>query len=213
MSNEPKDLERRLEQATAPADAPDVPLDAETASLREAWLAFGQVLEAAQPAPDEPLPLRIPVVRRDSRGHWWLAGSLALAASLLVMATAAWSLFFSGGLPGRTSSPAGVAQSEPSHVEQLEGIAVESGMPAAPSRPSTLPPAPTPDARVIAENDAAVDLATDELAWDDPIDEEIVLTGQVMVSIQQDWYDVDQAYGSVYQGLQQVEEDIESGTL
>ena len=49
MTNNWEQTLRVLEEATAAGDAPSVGFDQETASLREAWLAFGQSLEAVQP--------------------------------------------------------------------------------------------------------------------------------------------------------------------
>ena len=79
------DLEKELkalEQATA-ADVPAEPLAAETQSLREAWLAFGQLLKSAEP-PAEPAIDRPP--RRRSR-RWPLVAA-ATAASLLLCLSA-----------------------------------------------------------------------------------------------------------------------------
>ena len=54
MSDELNELERQLEQATARSVPSGAPLDPQTASLREAWLAFGQLLSTAEPAVDQP---------------------------------------------------------------------------------------------------------------------------------------------------------------
>jgi hypothetical protein len=85
MNNETKNLQRQLEEATAAADAVDASLDAETASLRESWLAFGELLDTASGPTIEPpemprLPRRAVVPRR------WLAlsAAAALVASLLI---------------------------------------------------------------------------------------------------------------------------------
>ena len=49
MSEDLEKLQRLLEQATAAEDVSADELDPEAASLREAWIGFGQLLEAAQP--------------------------------------------------------------------------------------------------------------------------------------------------------------------
>ena len=167
MSDELSKLQRQLEQATAAECPPDAPLDAETASLREGWLALGQLLEAAQPALDEPLELpQLP--RRRAPARWKLVGIAVLAASLLVGATLAWSLM-------RARQPGGLS--------------------------------PPPDEL------ASPNVKQDELHWDDSLDEEIALAGQQLVRIQQDWYYLDDPFGPVQHGLEQVAEDIEDDTL
>jgi len=103
VSDELNKLRRRLEQATAAERPSGVPLDAETASLREGWLALGQLLEAAQPALGEPLKLREPV-ERTSRARWRRAG--AVAAALLIGVTSAWEWTRSGRHDGASSMPA-----------------------------------------------------------------------------------------------------------
>jgi hypothetical protein len=139
MTNDLENTLRSLEQATA-ADAPADRLDAETASLREAWLAFGQVLEAAQPPaqtaidfpPDKltisPRPTNLrsapgeavrvkgatPHTRFPSRR---LLASGLLAASLLVAVAAAWTLYRHSfnGLPSVPST----TEQQASNTHQL----------------------------------------------------------------------------------------------
>ena len=100
MKNDLETSLRSLEEATAAGDRPADRLDAETASLREAWLAFGEMLEAAQPPRlryFSPLPLgEGPGVRaalRVRRRRWrrLLAAGL-LAASLLIAVATIWML-------------------------------------------------------------------------------------------------------------------------
>ncbi len=49
MSADSNNEQRLLEQATTAESPPGEELTPEARSLREAWLAFGQLLEAAQP--------------------------------------------------------------------------------------------------------------------------------------------------------------------
>ena len=67
MKDDVEQIQRLLEKATDAGSAPPDALDPETASLREAWLAFGQMLETASPpAFNSPLPLgEGPGVRAD----------------------------------------------------------------------------------------------------------------------------------------------------
>jgi len=87
-----KNMQRSLERATAAKDAPQVGLDSQTASLREAWLAFGRLLEAAQPSTELPLDRwkTTPPPARNRR--WILPAAAVLAASLLVGVVAVWML-------------------------------------------------------------------------------------------------------------------------
>lgn len=104
MSKQQDQLRRRLERATAAEFAADelpnaeLP-DAETASLREGWVALGQLLVAAYPPTEQPLAL--PSLPRRKTAVWRNPATVAaLTASLLVAATLAWSLLSADG-PGR----------------------------------------------------------------------------------------------------------------
>ena len=180
MSDELSELDRRLTAATAPECPAHLLSDAETAALREGWLALGELLEAAQPMLDQPVRLRQPPNRRVPVG-WRLAGAAALAASVLLGMTLAWQLT-RGIRGGSTSSPS-------------EGLAVgvrESKVP--PEQPRTVP-------------------TDDELVWDDPLDEQIASAGQQILRLQQDWDYLDDAFGPVYHGLEEMEDDLEQSTL
>ena len=180
MSDELNELERRLAAATAPECPAHLLSDAETAALREGWLALGELLEAAQPMLDQPVRLRQPPNRRVPVG-WRLAGAAALAASVLLGMTLAWQLT-RGSRGGGTSSPS-------------EGLAVAAEEPNAPSeQPRTIP-------------------TEDELAWDDPLDEQIALAGQQILGLQQGWDYLDDAFGPVYHGLEAMEDDLDESTL
>ena len=117
MSDELRELQRRLEEATAAAPPPAAELDAETRELREGWLALGQLLEAAHPAGETPVVLP-PMPRRSAGRRWKLAAVAALAASLVVVATLAWMLRETGQ-KGQIASPE-VKQPAPT-VAQKEG--------------------------------------------------------------------------------------------
>ena len=88
MNDETRELQHRLERATAAECLPQESLEPETASLREGWLALGQLIETAQPALDRPLPLRRAGPKKTLR--WRKA--VAMAASLAIGVALAWGL-------------------------------------------------------------------------------------------------------------------------
>jgi len=91
VSDDLERMQRSLERATAAKDAPQADLDPQTASLREAWLTFGQLLEAAQPATELPLDrwMTTPPARKR---RWLLPVAAVLAASLLIGVVTTWML-------------------------------------------------------------------------------------------------------------------------
>ena len=75
---------------------------------------------------------------------------------------------------------------------------------------------PRPDADALAAAHAVppqTAFAEDELAWDDPLDDQLAMAGQEIIRIQQDWQSLDEPYGNVYRGLEQMEEEIQDNTL
>ena len=180
MSDELFELERRLTAATAPECPAYLLSDAETAAMREGWLALGELLEAAQPMLDEPVRLPEPPNRRLS-ARWKLAATAALAATVL-LGVMLGRRFVEGNRQG------GIASTP-------EGVAVGVERPNAPSeQPRTMP-------------------TEESLVWDDPLDEEIALAGQQIVRLQQDWGYLNDAFGPVYSGLEEMEDDLDESTL
>ena len=182
MNDRTHELERRLQQATAPEGPPDksmdtASMDAETASLREGWLAFGQLLEAAQPMSDAsaleellPSPQAAP---GKASSRWKASLAAALAASLVIGATLAWNL-----------------------MSKRADIAVED------TDNKTPQPAP-----IIAED------TVDELQWDDSLDDRLALVSQEIMRVEGDWDCLDDAFSPAWKGIDQVDQDIEEGTL
>jgi hypothetical protein len=196
MSNEWNDLERQLEQATARPDSSGGPLDPQTASLREAWLAFGQLLDAAQPASgkgtvpfssdeNRDSPPRIQPVPWPARHRraWLVPAAVGVAASLLVAVTIAW--MTRGG---------GDSQSNPNR-----GTATLAGAPG-----PTQPGATVPQPGVASQT---------ELAWDDTLDKQIVLTGEAVLGAQEDWSVLADAANSVRYGIHQIQKDVQGSPL
>ncbi|MGQ9576392.1 MAG: hypothetical protein ACUVUC_13845 [Thermoguttaceae bacterium] len=179
MSDELKRLQRQLEQATGRGE-PEPGLDPQTASLREAWRAFGQLLEAAHPVPEQPLVMR----PRPAAGRglgWLVAAAVAVAASLLIGVTIAWRWARQGPPADRARPSEMVAQ-----------------QPQAPESPIAEEPPSMPEP---------------ELAWDDPLDNQIVFTRQALLSLQEDWPVLADASDSVQYGIQQMEKEVLGGSL
>jgi hypothetical protein len=121
MNEELSKLEQRLELATGRDLPPESPLDPETASLREAWLALSQLLEAAEEASPKPVKLRpMPPPRHHG---WRLAATAAMAVSLLVAVTLAWQL-----LPSRPTGRPTAERNEPSARLGKGGVAKAQGL-------------------------------------------------------------------------------------
>ncbi|MHB1036597.1 MAG: hypothetical protein ACYC35_17815 [Pirellulales bacterium] len=178
MNENLNELHERLTRATALAGSPDASLDEQTASLREAWLAFGQLLETAQSAADRPVRLAVTAPRRRRRIE---RAVLALAACLLIAASALW-------------------------VVQAVRRSLDSGLPDA----------------IVAENQSErtvpgtkVQGASPEadLAWEDPLDSEIIQAGQAVLSVREDVLGLADASHSVEYGLQQVDKEIQNEPL
>ena len=185
MSDELDRLQRQLERATASECSTDGPLDAETASLREGWLALGELLDAAEPSREQPLKLREPL-EAGHRTRRKAAAIVALAASLLVGVTLA-------GQWLRANRPGGLATLSD---ESLSEIVRADGEPFNPD---------------IGELETAP--LADWVDWDDPLDQQIASVAQELVRIQQDWDQVDGAFGPLYFGLEEMAEELDESPL
>jgi len=80
-------LQKMLEEATAPGSGMPEGLDAETSSLRDAWLALGRTLAAAETAAGPPREF-FELVPPPTHRSWSRIAFFALAASLLILASA-----------------------------------------------------------------------------------------------------------------------------
>ncbi len=175
-----------LEEATAGGDRLAERLDPESAALREAWLAFGEMLEAAQPA-NLPSP-RFPgeqsetgAVRQRRRWQRLLAAAM-LAASLLVAVATIWML----GSANRQDDHAAVPEQTVATNNQR---------------------APPPKAH---DKSAAT---TDALQWDDSIDEQIEQLNWQMLCVQENQAFRTDAFGQAQYRLERVREAIQADAL
>ena len=152
--NEQTELwQRQLEQATRRHPTADETLDAETADLREGWLALGSLLEAAdEDFAEQTLPVQIQSARHQQRRRW--LGIVALAASLLLAVSAAWIGLRSRQQPRLPSTPE------------------VAGSPSQSARPRS----PTPPSKNISSPDG-------EICWDDAWDEKLAQLDQSFVSL------------------------------
>ncbi len=112
MDDAQQRLLRQLDQATSrEPDADDQPLDAETARLREGWLALSRLLAAEEAeVDDQTIAARIHRAERRRMARRVVAGALAVAVSLLVVASATWFLSNRGppdtrSLPQQLAAP------------------------------------------------------------------------------------------------------------
>lgn len=153
-------LKRLLEEATASADtklAGD--RDPDTAALHETWLAFGRMLDVANPAEDVPR-FEIPQTRpRQHRRGWVTAVLVAAAASLLMAIGVSWAV--------RTT------------VQFLDTPVAR--------QPSPLPPTVAVD-RGEANRAATQEVAAIAVTakWDDSFDEQKTLFEEQLVAARQD---------------------------
>lgn len=113
MTDDLGELERRLELATARHCPAEVLLEPETAGLRAAWLALGEVLEASQPQVELPLK-RLPPLPAKPRRRWLAPMVATMATSALIVVTAAW--YVRGTKPATAVSPSPAAIANNSHA-------------------------------------------------------------------------------------------------
>jgi hypothetical protein len=190
MSDEPNDLQRQMEQATGRSDPTGEPLDAETASLRETWRAFGRLLSAAEPAGEMPMVQPAPAPVRHRRA-WVVPAAAGLAASLLAAVTIAWMAY------GNRDS-----------VEPSTNVA--STQSAAPSTEPTVPISPIAPAMKVEEPVAAPQT---QWAWDDSLDNQIVLAGKAVLSAGEEWSVLADGANSVQYGIREIEKDVQGSPL
>ena len=195
MNGETKRLQEILERATAPGDELPADLDAETASLREGWLAFGKLLAEAQPTVGEPGE-NWKVTPRPVQRWRSLGLAVAVAASLLIAA----GLTIAYGLRDDSSriqpNPPAIAQDDRVQAEIVEET------PGAIAQPETE-----------VQQDLQIAAVSDELEWDDSLDEQITTLAQAAAFAHDDWYAQAGKLNAIGRGLDEIKKDMEDGTL
>ncbi|MCA9145097.1 MAG: hypothetical protein H6821_16560 [Planctomycetaceae bacterium] len=181
MNDSNEKLLAQLEQATASATSEM--LDEETAMLRESWLAFGKLVDAAD-AESTPSITCPPTTRR---AGLFARSIAALAASLLVAFTA-WSIL------NRDSDP----------VVPAPEVAVPQALPSEGPGLSTVAESPSS-----GEQPEPVD----EFAWDDSFDEQLAITSQAIRSARADWSGGDRRYSVLLDQFEQFDEELSEGSL
>jgi len=187
MNEDLDELQRLLERATADKGASDDKLDPQTESLREAWIAFGRLLEAAEtPLQRPPVPwAEKPKVRAISSGklrRWHLSVAAVLAASLLLSVTTVWMLHGTNGQKTATSPPTQTTLAN----RQL-----------------------TPPAN--AQSQAAT--TTGESQWDDSLDEQVSRFDQEVSSAREGRLFETDAFALMEDRIERVRQEVQADTL
>ncbi len=176
-------LQRMLEGVTAADRADPVPRDEpEAAGLRDAWLAFGRLLDAAEEAqsgnwhPKSVLQSEPPKKQPAKRGRY-VAAFAAAAAALCVALGLGWWLS-RGGQPNGNGGQAIVKKD--SKTDQPQAAPTQQNQPQ--------PIAPTMPVPSIASNETnKPKKSADHSAWDDPIATQITEVSQQIDSVRQTW--------------------------
>ncbi|MBN1911554.1 MAG: hypothetical protein JW818_17565 [Pirellulales bacterium] len=199
MNDEMKQIETRLEQATAPGNHIDPGLDASTAVMRETWLALGRLLESTQ---SEATEANVPHCENRNR-HWrdasatqqraWMGWALAAAVVLLVGATVLWGLMQGDSGPRPGGPGQGKVATVPKDPPSKAPGVLQSPVPAAPA--------------------ANAALTKSELEWDDSLDDEIRTAGLALLATEQGWNDPARPVNLVYEQLQRIEKDCSQDVL
>lgn len=203
MNDESRRLQEMLERATEPGDEMPADLDAETAALREGWLALGKLLEDSPFASAEPLD-RWQATPRPAPQRRRLGVAVAIAASLLIAAglTLAYRLL-DGSNPGQPNAPT-LARDDQSTTDSLVDTPQAVVQAPIPQSLNPEPPSLNPEPRTLTPG---------YLAWDDSLDEEIAAVAQAAALVHDDWYAQAGGLSVIERGLDQIKQDIKDGTL
>jgi hypothetical protein len=177
---------RSLDEATAAGDRGPEGLDEDTASLREAWLAFGEMLEAAQPA--SLVSPRLSEVRSATkaarmRRRWQRLLTAGLLAASLLVATATIWMLSGGNHPGNSAGA----------PKQMAG-----------TNPKVAP---------LQKGSTKSVAAADAPQWDDSLDEQFEQVGWRMLCVQENQAFRTDAFEHAQYRLEQLRETIQADSL
>jgi hypothetical protein len=204
--NQPIDKsQENIELATSPL-RPEQELDAETAALRETWLAWGQLLEACDAGEEPAIAWRTPPAPARRRSWLPLAASV-LAASLVVAAALSWT--------GRPTNRQPAVAALPQPAVATPG----KGSPAAANQVASAVPKATPIPKSVVNN-AVVDkktvaaaAATQQPQSEEAIDQQIAEVGQQFVAVRQEWSSAPDPFLAAHYTAQAVQHDVDTGGL
>jgi hypothetical protein len=194
MSDDIHSLQRWVDQATAAEVVSEADLDPQVRALRDAWIDFGQLLKAAQPAPLQ-LSFSSAAAERGAnlrprfiRGRRWFLSAAALVTALLLVGV--------------------MTNWIPRDVEQGA-----SPLPVVKQATAIKPGGAT---LVQKERQTASTLPTTTLdgpQWDDSLDEPFAKFGRQMLVARQDDHAAADRGGLVHYGLEQIRKDLDENKL
>ncbi len=182
MDNDIQSLKRMLEEATASCTEPTSghpgeAVDAETASLRETWLAFGKLVEAANAALPGPTVPQVQTVPRDEtpttptpRPLMGDGRKRRMLASLAVTAAAAVVVVGLSLWMGRATKPVddgtSIVKTLPAKTLPSQATPLHKAEPVPTMKPTKPAAAPT---------------------WDDPLETEVASISRQIIAVKQTW--------------------------
>jgi hypothetical protein len=224
MSDEMSKLEGTLQRATMPQGTALPPgAEHQEAALRETWLAFGRLLEAAEAAAPPPRPLTLPFGEADhpvsaprraarstvgslagSRRRLLATVSIVVAASLLVVAVTVRTSNRAGQKPA-TASVTVLPQKGPGVAAGTNGQTTPASKAVVVTQARAKPTvAPLADTHQAAST-------TKTAAWDDTFDTRIAQVGQQMALVEQNWQTRADSLDMVQYRLESVEQEVGQG--
>ena len=241
IDSEPIDQEllRQLERATAPVfleqeTSPvqetgsdndivdDEAVDSETRSLRQTWLAFGSLLDAAQSPPSTAIAVELPPRQTDAK--WWTvsAALAAAAAVILLTVTLRWSATpvttepnvagpnIDSAEPDPVATSIVVRDLDPGDQSAPDSVDSDSEESDAPEESIFQAEEPAPRLALDAgQEDAAQDL----LAWDDGFDDQLSQVSQAVLAADERWYELDAPFTTIQTQLEEFDDQFTEESL
>lgn len=193
MNEHDRLLEEKLEVATSSGWVDETQLEQETSQLRESWVAFTQLVEAADERRESD---RVDRTVRNSVVHkspqMWMA--LATAVGFMLVLAGWWMLSVNrqqGVVEQRiaTTSSSGTSRSVEDSLRPTSGV---------------------PDSVVNGVHD---EYNNESLAWDDSLDDEIALAEQSIFQLGEGWSGLDTQVEAFYDQIEQYEAEFGEETL